>query len=482
MRREVWRPQPKQWEFMRRTEDEVFFGGAAGGGKSDAIVIEALRQVHVPNYKGLILRKTYKNLMELIDKSQQYYRAAYPKARYNGTEHKWSFPSGAKIYFGNVRDATYKTDYQGQQFDYIGFDELTHFTFDQYSYICGRNRPSGPGTVCYVRATGNPGGIGHGWVKDRFVTRAEPLTRFTNDLEIDLPDGSKKRLTKSGAFVPSLVFDNAVLLENDPNYLAQLASLPEAERRAMLYGDWNSFSGQVFREFRDLPEHYKDQEWTHVIDPFPIPRHWQIIRSYDWGFNKPFSVGWFAVDELGKMYRIRELYGCVKGSPNKGVEWPDQKIAHEILRIESEDPNIAGHQIVGVADPAIGLDRETSGYGAAAIMAKEGVYFSKAMNSRIIGKMQMHYRLAFNSHGHPMLQVFNTCVNFIRQIPSLVYSEIDVEDIDTQQEDHIYDECRYAICTHMISAPIVPPEERKYMPDDPLNMIRDRGMTKYIEY
>lgn len=483
MRNVVWEPQPKQRAFMRRTEDEVFFGGAAGGGKSDAIVIEALRQVHVPNYKGLILRKTYKNLTELIEKSQNYYPRAYPGARYNGTEHKWSFPSGAKIYFGNVRGTTYKTDYQGMQYDYIGFDELTHFTFDEYSYICGRNRPSGPGTVCYVRATGNPGGIGHGWVKDRFVTRAEPLTRFTNDLEIDLPDGSKKRLTKSGAFVPSLVFDNAVLLENDPNYLAQLASLPEAERRAMLYGDWNSFSGQVFREFRDLPEHYKDQEWTHVIEPIPIPRHWQIVRSFDWGFHHPFSVGWWAVDEVGRMIRIRELYGCVQGSPNTGVEWPDQKVAQEILRIEREDPNIAGHPIIGVADPAIGLSKDTMGYGAAANMAKEGVYFSKAMNSRIIGKMQLHYRLAFNTHGHPMLQVFKTCVNFIRQIPSLVYSEIDVEDIDTEQEDHIYDETRYAICTHMISAPIKPAEELRYSPpDDPLNLIKDRERTMYQSY
>ena len=481
--RVVWRPQPKQAAFMKRPEDEVFFGGAAGGGKSDAIVVEALRQVEIPNYKGLILRKTYKNLTELIEKSQQYYKAAYPAARYNGTEHKWTFPSGAKIYFGNVRDASYKTDYQGMQYDYIGFDELTHFTFEQYSYICGRNRPSGPGTRCYVRATGNPGGIGHGWVKDRFVTRAAPMTRFENSLEVDRPDGSKMRLTKTGCFVPSLVFDNQVLLDNDPNYLAQLASLPEAERKAMLYGDWDSFSGQVFREFRDLPEHYQDREWTHVIAPFPIPKHWQIVRSFDWGYHHPFSVGWWAVDEVGRMYRIRELYGCVPNSPNTGVEWSDQKIAQEILRIEREDPNIAGHQITGVADPAIGLSREESGYGAAANMAREGVYFSKAMNSRILGKMQMHYRMAFNAEGHPMMQVFSTCVNFIRQIPSLVYSEIDVEDIDTSQEDHIYDESRYAICTHMISAPLKTPEEIRYSePDDPLNMLRDQQRTRFIGY
>lgn len=483
MSRTVWKPLPKQRAFMERPEDEVFFGGAAGGGKSDAIVIEGLRQVHVPNYRGLILRRTYKNLVELIDKSQFYYPQAFPKARYNGTMHEWRFPSGAKIRFGNVRDTSYKIDYQGMQYDYIGFDELTHFTWEQYSYICGRNRPSGPGTRCYVRATGNPGGIGHGWVKDRFVTRAPPLTRFTNELEVELPDGSRKRLQKTGCFVPSLVFDNRYLLENDTNYLARLASLPEAEKRAMLYGDWNSFSGQVFREFRDLPEHYKDRTWTHVIEPFPIPKHWRIVRSFDWGYHHPFSVGWWAVGETGIMYRIRELYGCVKGSPNTGVEWSDQKIAQEILRIESEDPNIAGHQITGVADPAIGLDRADRGYGAAATMAKEGVYFTKAFNSRILGKMQMHYRMAFNSEGRPMMYVFSSCVNFIRQIPALVYSEVDVEDIDTDQEDHIYDESRYALCTAMISAPIKPAEELRYSePDDPLNMIKDRERTRFLSY
>ena len=484
MSRVVWKPQPKQAVFMSRPEDEVFFGGAAGGGKSDAIVIEALRQVHIPNYRALILRKTYKNLTELIDKSQFYYPQAFPKARYNGTMHEWRFPSGAKIRFGNVRDTTYKVDYQGMQYDYIGFDELTHFTWEQYSYISGRNRPSGPGTRCYVRATGNPGGIGHGWVKDRFVTRAEPMTRFTNELEVELPDGSRKKLVKTGCFVPSLVFDNKYLLENDPNYLAQLASLPEAEKRAMLYGDWNSFSGQVFREFRDLPEHYKDRQWTHVIEPFTIPKHWKIVRSFDWGYHHPFSVGWWAVDETGIMYRIRELYGCVQGSPNTGVEWPDQKVAREILRIEDEDPNISGHEILGVADPAIGLDKET-GYGAAANMAKEGVYFQKAMNSRIKGKMQMHYRMAFNSEGRPMMYVFSTCVNFIRQIPALVYSEIDVEDIDTKQEDHIYDESRYALCTHMISAPKKDPEEIRYFePADPLNMLKDKeeSKTRFLGY
>lgn len=476
----VWEPQPRQKEFMRRGEYEAFFGGAAGGGKSDCLVIEALRQVNVPNYKALILRKTYPMLRELIDKSRWYYPQACKKARYNGTEHYWTFPSGAKIYFGNVRNTTYKTDYQGQQYDFIGFDELTHFTYDEYIYFMSRNRPSGPGTVCYVRSTGNPGGIGHGWVKQRFVTAATPGTKIVGDVEVETPSGDKIKMKRSRVFIPSRVFDNQKLLDNNPNYLANLASLPWAEKQALLYGNWDSFQGQVFTEWRNAHEHYKDQRWTHVIEPFEIPKHWEIIMSYDWGFARPFSCGWTAVSETGRMFRIRELYGCKPGQPNTGLEWPDQKIAREILRIEKDDPNLRGHNIVRVADPAIGLKRDQAGYGAAAAMAAEGVYFSKAKNARIPGLMQFHYRLAFNDEGFPMFQVFSSCRHFIEQIPSLVYSEVDVEDVDSSQEDHIYDECRYALCTHMITRPIPAETEESRPEEDPLDLKADK--TRFLRY
>ena len=184
------------------------------------------------------------------------------------------------------------------------------------------------------------------------------------------------------------------------------------------------------------------------------------------------------------MYRIRELYGCKPGQPNTGVEWPDQKIAHEILRIEREDPNIRGHHIMGVADPAIGLKKEQTGYGAAATMAAEGVYFSRGKNDRMLGKMQFHYRLAFNSEGLPMLQVFSTCRHFIEQIPSLVYSEVDVEDIETKgQEDHIYDESRYALCTHIITRPIPASTDDNPIEDDPLDLRKDNERTtRFLRY
>lgn len=437
----IWTPQVKQVAFMARGEHEALYGGAAGGGKSEALVMEALRQVHIPHYKALILRKTYPQLEELIGKSLGYYPRVYPRARYNDSKHTWTFPSGAKVIFGSMQHPRDKYNYQGKAYDFIAFDELTHFTFDEYIYLFSRNRPNGPGTRCYIRSTANPGGVGHGWVKERFITPAPPMTTVWDNVELDMPDGKKETRRRSRVFVPASVFDNPALLANDPNYLTNLASMPDAERRALLYGDWDSYAGQVFSEWRNDPKHYADRLFTHVIDPFDPPRDWRYYRSFDWGYSKPFSCGWWAVDHEGIAYRILEYYGCKKDKPDTGLCMNAKQVFERIAATEREHPYLRDRDILGVADPAI-WDQQR-GPSIADEAAKVGVYFSKGDNKRIPGWVQLHERLAFDDRGVPRMYIFNICPDFIRTVPALTYDEHRVEDVDSRLEDHIADETRY---------------------------------------
>jgi hypothetical protein len=479
----VWKPQPRQAEFMMRAEDEALYGGAAGGGKSDALVIEATRQVHIPYYKALIIRKTFPQLTELIEKSQRYYSVAFPKAKYNEAKHTWTFPSGAKIVFGSMQHTKDKLNYQGKAYDFIAFDELTHFTYDEYIYLKSRNRPNGPGTRCYIRSTANPGGVGHGWVKERFITAAKPMTTIWEKVNVHYPDGRTEEKWSSRVFVPSSVFDNKILLENDPDYLARLASMPEAERNALLYGDWDSFSGQYFAEWRDSPdiklcheagispeEALVQRRFTHVIEPFDIPRGWNIMRSYDFGYNKPFSLQYWAVDYDGVLYNILEFYGCTQ-TPNEGVKWTPEEQFRRFAELESQHPWLKGRKIVdSVADPSIW---DTSrGMSTAEIAERYGIYFTPGDNERVAGWLMMRYYLQFDENGYPRMYFFNNCKAARRTIPLMLFSETHPEDLDSDLEDHACDSIRY-MC---MSRPIKPLSTTKREPivTDPLNQFSER--------
>jgi hypothetical protein len=478
----IWKPQPKQEAFMRRPEYEALYGGSAGGGKSDSLVIEALRQVHIPHYKALILRKTFPQLAELIDKTLNYYPRAFPGARYNASSHTWTFPSGAKIIFGAMQHTQDKTKYQGQAYDFIAFDELTHFTLEEYEYLKSRNRPNGPGTRVYIRSTANPGGIGHGWVKERFITPAPPMTPIEEEVVWKTPDGETHTGKQKRIFVNSSVFDNPALLQNDPQYVQRLASMNEADRNALLYGDWDSFSGQVFTEWRNDPAHYADHEWTHVIEPFKIPDHWTIWCGLDWGYSRPYSVNWIAAEPgrhggQNRLYVIRELYGCT-GTPNVGVKQEPTEVARAIKAIEADDPNLRGRVIHRVGDPAIWGSDGTESIGS--LMERERVLFDKGNHARIDGKMQFHHRFRFDEYGQPLLYVFNTCKHFIRTIPALVYDERNVEDVCSENEDHTYDSVRYVLMEN----PIAPPKPAEIPPRaiDPLSREQVKQIKQYSDY
>lgn len=417
----VWQPQPKQFEFLCRDEYEALYGGSAGGGKSDALVIEATRQVDIPHYKGLILRKTFPQLTELIEKSFRYYPAAFSGAKYNDSKHTWTFPSGAQIVFGSMQHASDRHNYQGKAYDFIAFDELTHFTKEEYIYMLSRNRPNGPGTRCYMRATANPGGVGHAWVKERFIDPAPPGTTIWEEVDVEIPGVGTVKKKSSRVFIKSSVFDNKILLTNSPEYLVRLASLPEAEKMALLYGDWNAFIGRFFGEFR---------EDTHVVEPFPIPKHWRRYRAIDYGLDM-LAVLWIAVDELGFEYVYRELHES---------DMIASEAAKRIVSL-SVDENGEPEDIERTfAPPDLWSRTKDSGRDIAGLFAENGVRFTKASPERIAGwqLVKEHLRNIPALDGEktlPRLRVFRSCYTLIKHLQMLEFDEKRVSDAATEPHE-----------------------------------------------
>ena len=456
-------PNEKQKLFLSAKVKHVGYGGARGGGKSWAVRTKAkLLALRYPGIKQLIVRRTYK---ELTGNHINILRAeTLGIAKYNSTDKVLKFTNGSTIEFMYCARNSDLDALQGQEYDVIYLDEATQLSEYQMKAItaCCRGVNDFPKRIYY---TCNPGGQGHAYVKRIFIDKRYLANENPEDYE----------------FIQALVDDNTALTEAQPDYVAQLDALPEKLREAWRFGRWDVFEGQVFAEFVDDPEHYRDRVQTHVIEPFKIPDSWKIYRGFDWGYAKPFSVGWYAVDHDNVMYRFREMYGCT-GEADRGVEWTVQRVANEIRRIEETDDQLKGRQITGIADPAIW--QEDGGESIAETMQRQRVYFHKADHKRLPGKMQCHYRLAFNDEGIPRFYVFNTCKHFIRTIPALIYSETDVEDVDTKMEDHIYDEWRY-VCMARPLAPLEKHNAKEIDVDnieDPLNMIRDQQAAKAGRY
>jgi PBSX family phage terminase large subunit len=451
-------PNERQLQFLTEDNKYIAFGGARGGGKSWAVRVKAaLLCLNYAGIKVMIIRKTYPELQEnhIVPMCEMLHCYDDNKknriASYNDSKKNITFPNGSRIlyrYCDNAKDAE---RFQGTEVDVLFIDEATHQSEEKMKKLtaCVRGVNAFPKRI-YL--TCNPGGEGHAWVKRLFIDK-----KYENN---ERPEDY--------TFIQSLVTDNKALMESNPDYIKQLEALPPKLRDAWLYGDWNVYEGQFFEEFKDDPDHYEDRQFTHVIKPFDIPDGWKIYRSFDWGYNKPFSCGWWAIDYEGVAYRILELYGCTK-TANEGVKWTPPQVFAEIHKIETEHRWLKGKKIQGIADPAI-WDAET-GESIADTAAKHQVYFTQGDNKRLAGWMQVHYRMAFDENGYPMMYIFNNCKAFIRTIPLLQYDEHKVEDLDTDGEDHVADEVRY----FLMSRPIAP--RVKAQPDEyensPLKMFLD---------
>ncbi len=432
-------PTEKQMLFHKSTADEVLYGGAAGGGKSKACVMEALlRCLEHPKTHAFLFRRSYPELRDTLIREAL---SSIPDVlgKYKAATHDFLLKNGSALHFRYCSGINDVTRYQGVEIHWLFIDELTHFEKDVYDYL--KTRLRAPGGLCIkpvVRCTTNPGGIGHGWVKAMFIEGREPYKVYRKEVRSSVLGTSEVRTVQ---YIPALATDNPHITKD---YIFELEQKPEKLRKALLLGLWDAFEGQVFTEWTNDPANYLTMKHTHVIEPFDIPASWPRYRSFDFGFSRPFSVGWWAEDNDGRLYRYREYYGC-SGTPNEGIRIPPEEIAKEIARIERENGE---NEVTGIADPSI--FEGSRGESIARQMENHGVYFRRGDNARLAGKMQVHYRLKFDNSGMPMFYVFNTCQDFIRTFPDLVYSRINSEDIDTDGEDHIYDETRYMFMAHPI--------------------------------
>ena len=401
-----------QTDFLAAAETDVLYGGAAGGGKSYAMLVDPLRFAHRAAHRALILRRSMPELRELIDKSRELYPKAFPGSKFREVEKIWTFPSGAKLEFGYLeRDAdVYR--YQGQAYSWIGFDEITHLNTEfSWNYLASRLRTTDSEITPYMRCTANPGGTGATWVKKRYVNPSPSNEAFVG----------KDGLTRK--FIPARLEDNPYLAE-DGRYEQMLKALPEVQRRQLLEGNWDITEGAAFTEFDVM---------VHVIPPFEIPIGWERLKGIDYGYASESSCIWGCVDPSdGTLIIYRELY-------RKGLT--GEMLAQMITNMELEDP----FSVQGVLDTAAWNRTGTTGPTVGETLQRAGHKLRRADKNRIQGKIQIHEYLRVQPSGRPKIQIFNSCPNLIRELQSIPLDKSNPEDVDTHAPDHAYDALRYLI-------------------------------------
>jgi len=445
----IWEPQPRQEAFITCPADDVGFGGARGGGKSDGVVGDWCdhEETFGQHAIGMAFRRERTQLTELIERAKQILRpighAWHEQDKY------FRGPKGGRLRFTYLESDSDADAYQGHSYTRLYPEEMGTFPSETPINKLQATLRSGNGVPCQMKGTCNPGGPGHQWVKARYRLDRHPQgfelfeSEFTNPF-------TKKKVTKTRMFIPSKVTDNRFLGDDYVANLFQVGS--DNLVRAWLEGDWSVIEGAFF-DCWSLSQ--------HVLRPFTLPDDWLRFRSADWGFARPFSVGWWAVvgddhrlDDgrilpRGALIRYREWYGC-SGTPNEGIRIPAEQVGSGIREREKADSDRLSY---GVLDPA--AFASDGGPSIAERMMRgttgsNGVTFRPADNKRVTqrgamgGWDQMRARLIGDPDGRPMLYVFSTCTDFIRTVPALQHDADKPEDLDTDGEDHVADEARYA--------------------------------------
>lgn len=465
-----WRPNRRQTEFlaMPTSIDEGFYGGAAGGGKSEVLLMDPIaRQYHLhPRFHGIVFRRTFPELEESLIPRAKYLYERFGGV-WNSNRKAFDFPSGAVIRMSYLMTDDDAHSHQSAEYNYIAFDELTHYTQYQYLYLKTRCRSPAEGLPAYMRSGSNPGGPGHTWVFKRFV---EPCETGHVLLRYLLPNGKYNRRM----FIPAKLTDNPQMMKVNPEYESNLMSLPEAERRALLYGDWHAFSGQVFSEFRAKRLPFGEPENAlHVIPPFDIPEWWPKIIVCDWGWSAMTWVGWGAISPENRAIVYREFTARKTYIEFWGAD---------IARISQFDGNVKAR----VLDPSAWQERGEPKTIHQQICEATGWSWEKAVNDRIGGKLALHEMLRweprpakytppggyseeteariFRMHGEkaavqyhasflpqapetnlPKLLIFDTCPYLIGAIQACIPKKTNPEDVEEFDGDDPYDGVRYMV-------------------------------------
>lgn len=468
----LWEPQPGPQSLAVAAQfvTEVMFGGARGGGKSDFLLGDFLQDIDIGSpWAGIIFRRSYPELEELIKRAKEIY-GPYG-AIYKVADRTFVFPSGSTLKMRHVETEADCDKYQGHQYAWIGWDELTNWpNLNSYKKLKACLRQAAA-NVPYkrIRSSANPGGPGHHAVKAYFIDPCPTgmeLVELTENIDQYNPVTlaiEKLPWTTTRMYIPSRVQDNLALMRNDPGYIARLHEIGSPELvKAWLDGDWTVITGAYFPEFSLK---------AHVIQPFVLPQHWVRFRSMDWGSATPFAVYWHGVVSepyllpdgrylpTGALVTYREFYGW-NGTPNVGLRWDARRVAREIKAKEQGEPIT-----YGVIDPS--AYSKHSGPSHAERMAMENVLFRKADNNRIGGWDIVRDRLCGLDGdpnvgygvGQPMWYCFATCVHIIRTLPALQHDLDNPEDCNTDGEDHGPDALRYGFMSRPWSRPKPKPSQ-----------------------